>query len=204
MPYGYLGTTPNQQLNNSGVFSVEEALALKNLGELGGSMELIQSQTASDAVVNFTNLGDYDVHFVTFNNVMLSTDDELLGHRLSNASGSVTSGYQFAIQYNADSGGNGASVNTSYGYLSTLGASGNAVREVKNGYVYYYNLLNSSKYSFCTLQSYSKASVTESLFGGGVLPTAETHNAISFLTTGGSAITSGTFKLYGVKQIWVT
>ncbi len=201
MPYGYLGTTPNQQLNNSGVFSVEEALALKNLGELGGSMELIQSQTASDAVVNFTNLGDYDVHFVTFNNVMLSTDDELLGHRLSNASGSVTSGYQFAIQYNADSGGNGASVNTSYGYLSTLGASGNAVREVKNGYVYYYNLLNSSKYSFCTLQSYSKASVTESLFGGGVLPTAETHNAISFLTTGGSAITSGTFKLYGVKQI---
>ena len=140
MPYGYLGTTPNQQLNNSGVFSVEEALALKNLGELGGSMELIQSQTASDAVVNFTNLGDYDVHFVTFNNVMLSTDDELLGHRLSNASGSVTSGYQFAIQYNADSGGNGASVNTSYGYLSTLGASGNAVREVKNGYVYYYNL----------------------------------------------------------------
>ena len=201
MPYGYLGTTPNQQLNNSGVFSVEEALALKNLGELGGSMELIQSQTASDAVVNFTNLGDYDVHFVTFNNVMLSTDDELLGHRLSNASGSVTSGYQFAIQYNADSGGNGASVNTSFGYLSTLGASGNAVREVKNGYVYYYNLLNSSKYSFCTLQSYSKASVTESLFGGGVLPTAETHNAISFLTTGGSAITSGTFKLYGVKQI---
>jgi len=204
MPYGYLGTTPNQQLNNSGVFSVEEALALKNVGELGGSMELIQSQTASSEVVNFTNLGDYDVHFVTFNNVMLSTDDELLGHRLSNASGSVTSGYQFAIQYNSDDGGNGASVSTSYGYLSTLGASGNAVREVKNGYVYYYNLLNSSKYSFCTLQSYSKASVTESLFGGGVLPTAETHNAISFLTTGGSAITSGTFKLYGVKQIWVT
>ena len=57
MPYGYLGTTPNQQLKNSGVFSVEEALALKNLGELGGSMELIQSQTASSAVVNFTNLG---------------------------------------------------------------------------------------------------------------------------------------------------
>ena len=203
MPYGYIGTTPNQQLKNSGVFSVEEALALQNLGELGGSMELIQSQTASSAVVNFTNLGDYDVHFVTFNNVMLSTDDELLGHRLSNDGGSsfITSGYEFAIQYNSDDGGNGESKNTSYGYLSTLGASGNAVREVKNGYVYYYNLLSSSKYSYCTLQSYSKASVTESLFGGGVLPTAETHNAISFLTTGGSAITSGTFKLYGVKQL---
>ena len=197
----YIGTQPNNVKKNIGIYNPNEILQLTKDGNWGGSMELIQSQTASDAVVNFTNLGDYDVHFVTFNNVMLSTDDELLGHRLSNASGSVTSGYQFAIQYNADSGGNGASVNTSYGYLSTLGASGNAVREVKNGYVYYYNLLNSSKYSFCTLQSYSKASVTESLFGGGVLPTAETHNAISFLTTGGSAITSGTFKLYGVKQI---
>ena len=43
MPYGYLGTTPNQQLNNSGVFSVEEALALQKVGELGGSMELIEA-----------------------------------------------------------------------------------------------------------------------------------------------------------------
>ena len=153
-------------------------------------------------VVNFTNLGDYDVHFVTFNDVMLSTDSELLAHRLSNDGGSsfITSGYHFAIQYNSDDGGNGESKSTSYGYLSTLGASGNAVREVKNGYVYYYNLLDSTKYSFCTVHSYSKASVSEALFGGGVLPTAEVHNAISFLTSGGSAITSGDFSLYGIKE----
>ena len=202
MPYGYLGTTPNQQLKNSGVFSVEEALALKNVGELGGSMELIQSQTASSAVVNFTNLGDYNVHFVTFNDVMLSTDSELLAHRLSNDGGSsfITSGYHFAIQYNSDDGGNGESRNTNYGYLSTLGASGNADREVKNGYVYYYNLLDSTTFSFCTLQSYSKASVTESLFGGGLHPDNETINAISFLTSGGNAITSGDFSLYGIKE----
>ena len=33
MPFGYLGTTPNQQLNNSGVFSVSEALQVQKDGE---------------------------------------------------------------------------------------------------------------------------------------------------------------------------
>ena len=39
MPFGYLGTTPNQQLNNSGVFSVEEALQVQKDGEWGGSLQ---------------------------------------------------------------------------------------------------------------------------------------------------------------------
>ena len=49
MPYGYLGTTPNQQKANSGVFSVEEALSLHKVGELGGSLEIIQTQTVDDS-----------------------------------------------------------------------------------------------------------------------------------------------------------
>ena len=69
MPYGYLGTTPNQQLNNSGVFSVEEALSLQKVGELGGSLELIQTQTPSSAAsIEFTSLKEnkFDVHFLTY------------------------------------------------------------------------------------------------------------------------------------------
>mgnify|MGYP003118750348 CR=1 FL=1 len=64
MPYGYLGTTPNQQLNNSGVFSVEEALALQNVGELGGSMELIDEETISSgtATVDFTSIKENIYH----------------------------------------------------------------------------------------------------------------------------------------------
>jgi len=41
-------------------------------------------------------------------------------------------------------------------------------------------------------------------FGGGVLPTAETHNAVRFGTLDFAVLGSGTIKLYGVKQIWVT
>ena len=47
MPYGYLGQTPNQQFKNSGVFSVGDAKALTDVGQLGGSLELIQEQTFS-------------------------------------------------------------------------------------------------------------------------------------------------------------
>ena len=72
MPYGYLGTTPNQQLNNSGVFSVEEALALKNVGELGGSLELIESQTVSSvSAINFTSIkgNKFNTHMIQVTNL---------------------------------------------------------------------------------------------------------------------------------------
>ena len=47
MPFGYLGTTPNQKLNNSGVFSVEEALQVQKDGEWGGSLQLIEEKSIS-------------------------------------------------------------------------------------------------------------------------------------------------------------
>jgi hypothetical protein len=62
MPFGYLGTTPNQQLKNSGVFSVEEALQVQKDGEWGGSLELINTvflillvQENKYDVLQFTN-----------------------------------------------------------------------------------------------------------------------------------------------------
>ena len=57
MPFGYLGTTPNQQLKNSGVFSVSEALQVQKDGEWGGSLELIEEQTVSSVTdVDFTSI----------------------------------------------------------------------------------------------------------------------------------------------------
>jgi hypothetical protein len=98
-------------------------------------------------------------------------------------------------------------VNNSYGedkgttklILTTLGLTGNDTNETKNGYIYYYHLLDSSKFSFCTINSFSMGSIAEGLFGSGVKATAEEHNAIRFCTTGGDAISSGTISLYGLK-----
>ena len=41
-------------------------------------------------------------------------------------------------------------------------------------------------------------------FGGGALPTAEIHNAIQLIEPNGLGNLTGTAKLFGVKQIWVT
>ena len=58
MPYGYLGTQPNQTVKNTGVLSVTEAAELQSQGKLGGSLELIEEQTYSSAVsfVDFTSI----------------------------------------------------------------------------------------------------------------------------------------------------
>ena len=211
MPYGYLGTTPNQQLNNSGVFSVEEALALKNVGELGGSLELIEEQTTSStpSAVNFTNLkgAKYDVHYLTATNTSTSTDDGRIGIRLSNDSGSSyeSSNYETAYQAIASDGGANEYKSTSDNQMEFIVNTGTNANEKGNGYVYLYNLNNSAKYSFSSGMAValnSSASLFQ-WFGGSVYAVAETINALSIIPDGASGTLDDgiVFKLYGVKQI---
>jgi len=210
MPYGYLGTTPNQQLNNSGVFSVEEALALKNVGELGGSLEHIETQTISSAVasLDFTSIkgGKYDVHLLQIGNIIPATDSQPTLLRFSNDGGSsfeAGTNYEYAFQ----NGGYGSgtfeehkSTGTSGIYLTNN--TGNATNETINLYCYIYNANDSSKYTFATYQGVWIFATGEMVmnFGGGAYPTAETINAFQVLIGSGN-MTQGFAKLYGVKQI---
>jgi len=203
--FGYIPESPEQSFgNNKGIFTPKDIYDLTRADKYTnyGQLELIETQTASSAVVDFTNLGNFNVHFVTFNDIVLASDTTLFAHLLSNNGGSsfITSGYQYGLQYMGVNGSFGEDRGTTKLVLTTLGLTGNDTNETKNGYVYYYNLLDSSKYSFCTMQSFSQGSIAEGLFGSGVKPTAETHNAIRFTTTGGDAISSGTFSLYGIKE----
>jgi hypothetical protein len=69
------------------------------------------------------------------------------------------------------------------------------------GYVYCYNLLDSSKYSFITTHNFWHLDIAGYKdifqFGSAVLPTAETHNAIRFL---GSGTITGDFSIYGIAE----
>lgn len=196
MPYGYLGTTPNQQLNNSGVFSVEEALALQNVGELGGSLEHIQTQTiSSGSTMAFTSIKEsrYDTHFIQGTNIESSSASVAI--RLSNDGGSsyeAGTSYQLGLQYmtTAASSGNVASTGTSY--MEFVSDNNN-----RCGYAYLHNLGNSSLYSY---SSYQQMAAGVMSFGGGCYKVAETINAIQVLTTNGNAWT-GTVSLYGVKDL---
>ncbi len=196
MAYGYLGqNTPNQTVNNSGVFSITDSKNLQSQGKLGGSLELIEEQTISSAFADFTNLGNYDVHLFQLYNVVPSSTDNI-GIRFSNNGGTsyISNSYQYAWQRGYPS---------TFTEIKSTGAdriilNGN-IADNLNGYVYAYNLLNSSKYSFITQQTLGGLPIFS--FGGGVLPTAEIHNGVRFGTGSFSTLTSGTIKLYGVKQI---
>ena len=208
MPFGYLGTTPNQQLKNSGVFSVEEVLAVENNGEWGGSLQLIQTQTVSGAVaqVDFTSIKEskYDVHLLTWNNILCENDSKRIVMRFFE-SGTIetASVYQYANQ--VCYAGNIFTEANSTGDTDIRLAdnAGNDTGESTNGYVYCYNLGDSSKYSFSTYHSSgaNMSSIGWGEFGGGVLPQTSTVDGIRFLIDGNYNITGGTLKLYGVKQI---
>ena len=210
--YGYVGKEsdiPQQAFKaNAGVLSVNDHLALSQENKLTqyGQLELIETQTitTTTANVDFTDLGNYNVHFLAQSNVDLATDGVFTRVQLSSDGGSsfVTSGYEYARQRNYISGGTGftqegKSTNTSY--VSILGSSGTSANEVGNGYAYLYNLLDSSKYSFSTFQAISTSSVDlDSWFGSGVLPTATTHNAIRINASSGN-IENMNISLYGIR-----
>lgn len=208
MPYGYLGQTPNQQVKNSGVFSVGDAKALTDVGQLGGSLELIQEQTFSGAVaaVDFTAIKEnvYDVHYLQIENSGNVTDNRRLTCKFFEGGVLETASvYQIATQVVRADGTNDEVRNTGIDELRLSDNTGNATAEKANSYAYFYNLGNSSKYSFMTFQSIvGNASGTASMeFGGGVLPQASTVDGIRVLINDDTNFSSFTMKLYGVKEI---
>ena len=208
MAYGYLGqNTPNQTVNNSGVFSITDSANLQSQGKLGGSLELIEEQTIStDTTIDFTSIKEnvYDVHYLTYENMSMTSPsgNQIPYYRLSNDNGSTfeSTNYQSTAQFNTANGlATKLTTRTTYGHLC-----GNQQSNFKwSGYAYFYNLGNSSKYSFSTIHSvgfYSADSSQSMTFGGSVYTVAETINAIR-LSVDTTTLSGGTAKLYGVKQI---
>ena len=203
MPYGYLGTAPNQIKNNSGVFSVSDINELEAKGHFGGSLELIQSQTASSAsAINFTDLGNYEVHCLTLDNFQCTTTTtRYISCRLSNDGGSSyesTNKYDRAW-FRIDTGGSSSEIrNTEQTEMSNF-FSIDSNNRTSQSVIYFYNLLDSAKYSFVTFHSFNSVG-DHTYFGGFSYEVAETINAFS-LFPDGDAIATGNAKLYGLKEI---
>jgi len=207
MPYGYIGQNqPNQTVSNSGVFSITDVAELQSQGKLGGSLELIAEETFTGVTfVDFTSIQEnkYDVHYAVGSNIVPNTDANSGCNIQFYESGvlETASVYQYANQRGTDTGSFSEQRTTASIGVRFLVPSGNATNETSQFYTYLYNLGNSAKYSFNTYHSYGIAGSGASImaFGGGVLPQTSTVNGLRF-----NAIKSGTIKLYGVKQIWVT
>jgi len=213
MPYGYLGTQPNQTVKNTGVLSVTDVAELQSQGKLGGSLELIEEiNISSTGAIDITNIKEnvYDVHLLTFDDFVTTAVGDALSIRVSNDGGSTfeTSVYQYGVQYGQSNGSFGEIRSTNSTGLKDITGNIQGTNARANGYVYLYNLGNSSKYSFISFQSSTTVVSTlifQIRFGGGAYTVAETINALridgdSFTGTA----TGGNIKLFGVKQIWVT
>ena len=210
MAFSYVGNFPNQQVSNSGVLSLDDINNLESTGELGGSLELIQEQTAdgTSTSLNFTNIKEskYDVHLLQVNSMFTSSANKLIRIRLSNNGGSsfINSGYQHAYQILQSNSSMTENRSTSETFINVHTNVGTVLVESANYYVYFYNLGNASKYSFLTHHSSSmdnSGTVCGTTFGGGVLATAEIHNGIQLIEPNGLGNLTGTAKLFGVKQI---
>ena len=206
--YGYIPEAPEQSFgNNKGIFTPKDIYDLTRADKYTnyGQLELIETQTVSGvSAVNFTNLENYNVHFLTYSFDGVSADLSLLG-RLSSDGGTTfkDSTYQYANQRGDGEGGFEEPRSTSthsFGIANkaNIATAGHSF----NGYIYYYNLLDSSKYSFETNHSsYSDREAANTVafnFGSGVYPTAETHNAIQVLPN--TSTITGQASLYGIKE----
>ena len=207
----YLGTQPNNVKQNTGLYTPSEILQLTKDGSWGGSLELIQSQTTSGAVsYNFTSIQEarYDVHLLQISGLTVPSGSQEWGIRLYEEGVLETASvYQYAYQENGVTGGTSETKSTGDDNIK-INSTGSE-QWVANIYIYFYNLGNSSKFSFCTFQgmprrntsggSYNAAG-TYMRFGGGVLPQASVVDGIQIYNSATTS-TGGTAKLFGVKEI---
>ena len=201
MPYGYLGqNTPNQTVSNSGVFDISSAADLTKQGKFGGSLELIEEQTFSaTTTIDFTSIqgAKYDVMVAQLIDVQTNGGNDNIDMRFYESGVLETASvYQYALQYGYPS---------TFGETKSTGANRMVIAPNQNsentdGYIYLYNLNNSSKYSFYTVHTTNLSGGNFFFyFGGGVLPQASEVDGIRFFSD--TYNLEGTIKLFGVKQI---
>ena len=208
--YGYSGVDiPTQGFqSNVGKFDPAEINELVQEDKYTnyGQLELIETQTVSGvSTVNFTSIQEstYNVHFLTFNDFDFTNDQENIQVRFSNDGGSTYesgSNYDWAHQRNVAGIGSLEAKSSTATSIEINRLLGNATNETQNGYIYFYNLGDSAKYSFTTSHTtgiyYTGAIVSN--FGSGVYHQAETINAIRVYIVEGNM--SGSLSLYGIKE----
>ncbi len=171
-------------------------------GGPSGGLTLLETESASGKVaVDFDSISGstYDVHFLTYTNLKTGTNSDYTQMRLSNDGGSsfeAGTAYERAVQYGGHNGSFGPSISTGTDRFRSLSFA-NAGTPM-SGYVYLYNLGDSSKYSMIT--HHSTIGSIYMYYGGQVYNVAETINAVRILNNSGGNFTAGSVSLYGVEQ----
>ena len=171
-----------------------------------GKLELIETQTYSSATPNidFTSIQEstYNVHFMTFNNVQNSggASADLCVRFYESGVLETASVYQTAFQYGTTGGTFGESKSTSVSSISSI--AGNYQNKEANGYIYFYNLGDNTKYSFVTMQSFFGHPTAGHYmkFGSGVMTQASTVDGIRLFNDNADNFSAFDISLYGIAE----
>ena len=201
----YIGTQPNNVKKNTGIYNPNEILQLTKEGSWGGSLEHIETKTLSGAVstLSFDTLKEtkYSVHFITIENYVPDTNNRHLGLRFKvSGSADTSTNYQYSMERITAStasqlySGNDSKIWLAYNCGTGTGQS-------LNGSFYVYDAGSSSD-TFMTQEfvMIDKDSNLSQNFGSGLNDVNQVVNGLEFMTSGDNLL-SGTFKLFGIKDI---
>ena len=191
---------------NSGIFSPNDIVGLMDYQQWKsvGDLELIETQIINTAIarINFTNLGDYDVHFMTATDMRNETNNKRIGVQFFE-NGVIEDGsvYDVASQFGNASSSFSEVKGVNYGSLRWGDNFGNDTNERMNGTAYFYNLRDSSKYSYITHHAVTQSESNVSCFeyGSGVMKQKSYVDGISIEMDGGTNLLGGTLSLYGMR-----
>ena len=175
---------------------------------MAGSLVLIDSVTVSSAVAT-VDLGgadwdsSYDVYKVVVSNVVPSIDQKSLLFRHLDSSNNVLSTNNYDVVFKVLR--NSTTYEDAYGTATWAyvvdNYIGTGTGEVANGVLYLFSSNDANEYTYHTIESAYRnhSGGLRGAQGGGVYEVATATKGVQFFMSSGN-ITSGTFKLYGLKK----
>ena len=209
--HGYSGVDiPTQAFQaNKGRFDPDEIneLVAEDKWTSYGQLELIETITITSSTndATFSNIKQdiYNVHFLTWSCKPQTDTNQLVGRLYEGGVEETASVYEVANYYHTASGTSddgGRSTGINYMYYDNYW-SGTASYERHNGYAYFYNLGDSTKFSYMTSHrtatGYSSTNYVAG-FGCTKLPQKSEVDGLN-IGYGGNNINNGVFSLYGQK-----
>ena len=201
--YGYIPEAPTQSWgNNKGIFTPNDIYDLTRDDKFTdyGQLDLIETQSVSSvSQVDFTNLGTYNVHFLTSSSIESSTTNVRYSVRFYE-SGVLETASVYKYAYQQCLIGSNAEFNDTANSSIPIQIE-QPTGFLGGGYTYFYNLIDSSKYSHISNHHNRSTGGIIAEFGMGVMKQASTVTGfqISAYDTSSAAF-SGTFSLYGMKD----
>ena len=194
---------------NSGIFSPNDIVGLMDYQQWksAGDLELLNTQSAAGYQnLEFENYDGYDVHLLVVNNHIFPHGSQKYGIRFYEE-GVLESGtvYHEAANEGGFAGSFYDQKDTDNDYIRIDNTGSESLHQ--SWYAYFYNLLDSSKYSYvtyhrimCRYTSGGSANEGGSYYqwGGGIMPQASIVDKIQVYNSAKTA-SGGELSLYGVR-----